>query len=181
MSFVDCPGHDILMATMLNGAAVRDGALMCVLLLLLRRHVSFVDCPGHDILMATMLNGAAVMDGALLLIAANESCPQPQVRPHFQMHSDHIISDQFRSGQIKSDPSQISSCFAGQSRLDQQLRCECLWSVIGPQQQQHSSGRCLYLSCRALQECTAGAGGYAAVHACAQTLSVAQVMPVTAL
>lgn len=43
------------------------------------RHVSFVDCPGHDILMATMLNGAAVMDGALLLIAANESCPQPQV------------------------------------------------------------------------------------------------------
>ena len=44
----------------------------------LMRHVSFVDCPGHDILMATMLNGAAVMDGALLLIAANESCPQPQ-------------------------------------------------------------------------------------------------------
>lgn len=44
----------------------------------LLRHVSFVDCPGHDILMATMLNGAAVMDGALLLIAANESCPQPQ-------------------------------------------------------------------------------------------------------
>lgn len=36
--------------------------------------------PSHDILMATMLNGAAVMDGALLLIAANESCPQPQVR-----------------------------------------------------------------------------------------------------
>lgn len=44
----------------------------------LLRHVSFVDCPGHDILMATMLNGAAVMDGALLLIAANETCPQPQ-------------------------------------------------------------------------------------------------------
>lgn len=46
------------------------------------RHVSFVDCPGHDILMATMLNGAAVMDGALLLIAANESCPQPQTSEH---------------------------------------------------------------------------------------------------
>lgn len=44
----------------------------------LLRHVSFVDCPGHDILMATMLNGAAVMDGAFLLIAANETCPQPQ-------------------------------------------------------------------------------------------------------
>ncbi|GIL57697.1 hypothetical protein Vafri_12860 [Volvox africanus] len=46
------------------------------------RHVSFVDCPGHDILMATMLNGAAVMDGALLLIAANETCPQPQTSEH---------------------------------------------------------------------------------------------------
>jgi translation initiation factor 2 gamma subunit (eIF-2gamma) len=48
----------------------------------LQRHVSFVDCPGHDILMATMLNGAAVMDGALLLIASNESCPQPQTSEH---------------------------------------------------------------------------------------------------
>jgi len=46
------------------------------------RHVSFVDCPGHDILMATMLNGAAVMDAALLLIAGNESCPQPQTSEH---------------------------------------------------------------------------------------------------
>ena len=42
------------------------------------RHVSFVDCPGHDILMATMLNCAAVMDAALLLVAANETRPQPQ-------------------------------------------------------------------------------------------------------
>jgi len=48
----------------------------------LERHVSFVDCPGHDILMATMLNGAAVMDAALLLIAANETCPQPQTSEH---------------------------------------------------------------------------------------------------
>eukprot|EP00003_Mantamonas_plastica_P021102 TRINITY_DN3409_c0_g1_i5.p1 TRINITY_DN3409_c0_g1~~TRINITY_DN3409_c0_g1_i5.p1 ORF type:complete len:495 (-),score=163.69 TRINITY_DN3409_c0_g1_i5:253-1737(-) len=48
----------------------------------LMRHVSFVDCPGHDILMATMLNGAAVMDAALLLVAGNESCPQPQTSEH---------------------------------------------------------------------------------------------------
>lgn len=48
----------------------------------LLRHVSFVDCPGHDILMATMLNGAAVMDAALVLIAANETCPQPQTSEH---------------------------------------------------------------------------------------------------
>ncbi|CAG9461311.1 unnamed protein product [Pedinophyceae sp. YPF-701] len=59
------------------------------------RHVSFVDCPGHDILMATMLNGAAVMDGAMLLIAANESCPQPQTSEHLAaveiMRLRHII------------------------------------------------------------------------------------------
>lgn len=42
----------------------------------------FVDCPGHDILMSTMLSGAAVMDAALLLVAANESCPQPQTSEH---------------------------------------------------------------------------------------------------
>ncbi|KAI1169885.1 hypothetical protein F4777DRAFT_595817 [Nemania sp. FL0916] len=48
----------------------------------LLRHVSFVDCPGHDILMSTMLSGAAVMDAALLLVAGNESCPQPQTSEH---------------------------------------------------------------------------------------------------
>jgi translation initiation factor 2 subunit 3 len=61
----------------------------------LLRHVSFVDCPGHDILMATMLNGAAIMDGALLLIASNESCPQPQTSEHLAaveiMRLKHII------------------------------------------------------------------------------------------
>jgi translation initiation factor 2 subunit 3 len=59
------------------------------------RHVSFVDCPGHDILMATMLNGAAVMDAAMLLVAANESCPQPQTSEHLAaieiMKLQHII------------------------------------------------------------------------------------------
>lgn len=48
----------------------------------LRRHFSFVDCPGHHVLMATMLNGAAIMDAALLLVAANESFPQPQTIEH---------------------------------------------------------------------------------------------------
>lgn len=50
---------------------------------------------GHDILMATMLNGAAVMDGALLLIAGNETCPQPQTSEHLAaveiMRLSHII------------------------------------------------------------------------------------------
>jgi len=48
----------------------------------LLRVVSFVDAPGHETLMATMLSGAAIMDGAVLVIAANESCPQPQTREH---------------------------------------------------------------------------------------------------
>lgn len=30
VSFVDCPGHDILMATMLNGAAVMDAAFLLI-------------------------------------------------------------------------------------------------------------------------------------------------------
>ncbi|KAI0462368.1 eukaryotic translation initiation factor 2 subunit gamma [Komagataella kurtzmanii] len=59
------------------------------------RHVSFVDCPGHDILMSTMLSGAAVMDAALLLVAGNESCPQPQTSEHLAaieiMKLNHVI------------------------------------------------------------------------------------------
>lgn len=46
------------------------------------RKVSFVDAPGHETLMATMLSGAAIMDGAVLVIAANETCPQPQTKEH---------------------------------------------------------------------------------------------------
>ncbi|KAI9190513.1 P-loop containing nucleoside triphosphate hydrolase protein [Polychytrium aggregatum] len=71
----------------------------------LLRHVSFVDCPGHDILMATMLNGAAVMDAALLLIAGNESCPQPQTSEHLAaieiMKLKHIIILQNKIDVIK--------------------------------------------------------------------------------
>lgn len=48
----------------------------------LLRNVSFVDAPGHESLMATMLCGAMIMDGALLLVAANETCPQPQTQEH---------------------------------------------------------------------------------------------------
>eukprot|EP01136_Pigoraptor_vietnamica_P005499 Opistho-1_new@37232 len=71
----------------------------------LERHVSFVDCPGHDILMATMLNGAAVMDAALLLIAGNESCPQPQTSEHLAaieiMKLKHLIIVQNKIDLVK--------------------------------------------------------------------------------
>jgi len=54
----------------------------CLGKLIFKRNISFVDAPGHEILMATMLSGASLMDGACLLIAADESCPQPQTREH---------------------------------------------------------------------------------------------------
>lgn len=61
----------------------------------LMRHISFVDCPGHDLLMATMLTGASVMDCCVLLIAGNETCPQPQTAEHLAsieiMKLKHII------------------------------------------------------------------------------------------
>lgn len=73
----------------------------------LRRHISFVDCPGHDILMATMLNGAAVMDAALLLVAGNESCPQPQTSEHLAaveiMKLQNIIILQNKIDLVKED------------------------------------------------------------------------------
>jgi translation initiation factor 2 subunit 3 len=73
----------------------------------LRRHVSFVDCPGHDILMATMLNGAAVMDAAILLVAGNETCPQPQTSEHLAaveiMRLQHILILQNKVDLVKAD------------------------------------------------------------------------------
>mmetsp|Transcript_19591 Transcript_19591/g.27713 ORF Transcript_19591/g.27713 Transcript_19591/m.27713 type:complete len:473 (+) Transcript_19591:230-1648(+) len=73
----------------------------------LRRHVSFVDCPGHDILMATMLNGAAVMDAALLLVAGNETCPQPQTSEHLAaveiMRLENILVLQNKVDLVKPD------------------------------------------------------------------------------
>ncbi|EDV25000.1 eukaryotic translation initiation factor 2 gamma [Trichoplax adhaerens] len=88
----------------------------------LERHVSFVDCPGHDILMATMLNGAAVMDAALLLIAGNESCPQPQTSEHLAaieiMKLNHIIIlqnkiDLIKEGQAKDQYEKITKFVHG--------------------------------------------------------------------
>ena len=37
---------------------------------------------GHETLMAIMITGASIMDGAMLMVAANETCPQPQTREH---------------------------------------------------------------------------------------------------
>ncbi|RZC36895.1 uncharacterized protein BDFB_001236 [Asbolus verrucosus] len=108
-------------ACYISGASSKDDSFPCLRpactgRFQLVRHVSFVDCPGHDILMATMLNGAAVMDAALLLIAGNESCPQPQTSEHLAaieiMKLKHIIIlqnkiDLVKEGQAKEQHEQI--------------------------------------------------------------------------
>jgi signal recognition particle receptor subunit beta len=49
------------------------------------RHYAHVDCPGHADYIKNMVTGAAQMDGAILVIAADEPCPQPQTREHFDI------------------------------------------------------------------------------------------------
>ncbi|KAF3836412.1 hypothetical protein F7725_028970 [Dissostichus mawsoni] len=97
-------------------------------------HVSFVDCPGHDILMATMLNGAAVMDAALLLIAGNESCPQPQTSEHLAaieiMKLKHILIlqnkiDLVKESQAKEQYEQILPSY----RLKYNIEVVCEYIV----------------------------------------------------
>lgn len=72
--------------------------------------------------MATMLNGAAVMDAALLLIAGNESCPQPQTSEHLAaieiMKLKHILIlqnkiDLVKEGQAKEQYEQITKFVQG--------------------------------------------------------------------
>jgi translation initiation factor 2 subunit 3 len=57
--------------------------------------------------MATMLNGAAVMDAALLLVAGNETCPQPQTSEHLAaveiMRLQNIIILQNKVDLVKPD------------------------------------------------------------------------------
>jgi translation initiation factor 2 subunit 3 len=77
---------------------------------------SFVDCPGHDILMSTMLSGAAVMDAALLLIAGNETCPQPQTSEHLAaieiMKLSHIVILQNKVDLMREEAAVSSSSSA---------------------------------------------------------------------
>ena len=48
----------------------------------LLRKISIVDAPGHETLMTTVISATSILDGVLFLIAANESCPQPQTTEH---------------------------------------------------------------------------------------------------
>lgn len=46
--------------------------------------VSIIDSPGHKTLMTIMLSGAPLTSGAVLVIAANQTCPQPQTEEHLE-------------------------------------------------------------------------------------------------
>lgn len=50
-----------------------------------QRRISFLDAPGHETLMTTAISASSLMDGALFLIAANETCPQPQTSEHLMV------------------------------------------------------------------------------------------------
>jgi len=65
-----------------NSYSVKEECEKCGSKTIPVRKISIVDAPGHESLMATMLAGATIIDGAIFLIAANESCPQPQTREH---------------------------------------------------------------------------------------------------
>ncbi|KAJ5881883.1 uncharacterized protein N7529_000555 [Penicillium soppii] len=65
-------------------------------------------CEGtYRLLMSTMLSGAAVMDAALLLIAGNETCPQPQTSEHLAaieiMKLSHIVILQNKVDLMRED------------------------------------------------------------------------------
>ena len=49
------------------------------------RSVSFLDAPGHETLMTTTIAASSIIDGAILVIAANETCPQPQTEEHLMV------------------------------------------------------------------------------------------------
>jgi translation initiation factor 2 subunit 3 len=85
-TFLKCPSCEAPQCyTTLNLCNKNTKCPNCDSDLELLRRVSFVDAPGHEILMATMISGSFIMDGACLVISANELCPQPQTREHFEV------------------------------------------------------------------------------------------------
>ncbi|KAG5571078.1 hypothetical protein H5410_060844 [Solanum commersonii] len=101
ISFVDCPVWLLRLFNLQNNFALCAKALEFVLCIcnFLEQSYKIVGLAcelatnmkitfrklGHEILMTRMLSGATVMDAAFLLIAANESCPQPQTIEHLSV------------------------------------------------------------------------------------------------
>lgn len=108
--------------------------------------------------MATMLNGAAVMDAALLLIAGNETCPQPQTSEHLAaveiMKLENIIILQNKVDLIKETQALehqksiaafvkgmivyfLGTCFTDESRIRHRRRVIAHRTYICPVEIQH--------------------------------------------
>ena len=86
--------------------------------------------------MATMLNGAAVMDAALLLIAGNESCPQPQTSEHLAaieiMKLKHILILQNKIDLIKEAQviDQLKRQYETINRIDLHFRMYSVMKIM---------------------------------------------------
>ena len=80
----------------------------------LYRHISFVDCPGHKALAATMISGSQVMNAAILVIAMNETIPQPQTLAHTEVlkHTDiqSVLVVPNKIDLLKNEKEVTSSC-----------------------------------------------------------------------
>lgn len=121
VSFVDCPGHDILMATMLNGAAVMDAAL----LLIGRPLIPSVQQTNFDSSCVLFTAGVFIWPcSRVFLPAGNESCPQPQTSEHLAaieiMKLKHILIlqnkiDLVKESQAKEQYEQILAFVQGES------------------------------------------------------------------
>lgn len=108
---MDCPGHDILMATMLNGAAVMDAALL------------LIGESGCWRLVGTPSRGSSCNRFWFCVRpAGNESCPQPQTSEHLAaieiMKLKHILIlqnkiDLVKESQAKEQYEQILAFVQG--------------------------------------------------------------------
>ena len=74
VSFVDCPGHEMLMCTL---TLLRNSALSTLGNADLNTRAQHAHA-----CTAVMLNAASAMDAAILVVAANEECPRPQTAEH---------------------------------------------------------------------------------------------------
>jgi len=95
LGYADTKIYKCEKCTGFDGYTTKDKCPKCGGPAKFQRKISFVDAPGHETLIATMLSGSALMDGVILVIAADETCPQPQTKEHLLalklMNLDKII------------------------------------------------------------------------------------------
>jgi len=113
LSFVDCPGHDILMATMLNGAAVMDAALLLI--------AANEDCPQPQT--SEHLAAVKIMDQKNIIILQNKiDLIQPQ-----QAAQQYEQIDSFVRGHLKNP---LIIPISAQLKINIDVLCEALCNFV---------------------------------------------------